>query len=430
MSTELRLDLPLRTDFGVDGTTGLLIAQPGLSVNEVPLRVLRGDRLCPRRSGLRYRLYFYDDEVDPKLIYTYCYSPDGNWASFTPETGMEDWREGETLIQKNGYVRLAFPTEGSDDCLDAFFCLHHTARELPEPSWIAQEARRLSERVCAAQLPEGLRFFLLADTHCCVGGNWDDTLCSLRESAALIQPELLVHLGDLTDGIGSLRQTKHLASRVLDGLRSLGRPVYLCLGNHDENYFRGNPEQMEKRESAAWYLGREKPYYHVDLKAHRLRLYFLDSFDAQQKERYGFSRLEAVWFFFSLCRLPDSWRVLVFSHVPPLPQLHVWSKDIRLGRVMLRCLEHVAAKGKNPVLGWIHGHNHADQVSVFGRIPIISIGCSKLESFPEHKPEGAVTPSRKCGCPEQELWDTVLIPDHEDRLYLFRYGAGEDRCIP
>ena len=133
MSTELRLDLPLRTDFGVDGTTGLLIAQPGLSVNEVPLRVLRGDRLCPRRSGLRYRLYFYDDEVDPKLIYTYCYSPDGNWASFTPETGMEDWREGETLIQKNGYVRLVFPTEGSEDCLDAFFCLHHTARELPEP---------------------------------------------------------------------------------------------------------------------------------------------------------------------------------------------------------------------------------------------------------------------------------------------------------
>ena len=126
----------------------------------------------------------------------------------------------------------------------------------------------------------------------------------------------------------------------------------------------------------------------------------------------------------------DGWRVLVFSHVPPLPEIHVWSREIRHGRAMLRALEALARSGRNPVLGWIHGHNHTDQIIQPGRVPVIGIGCSKLESFPEHKPEGSRTWPRKPGCPEQELWDAVLIPDGENRLYLFRYGAGADRRVP
>ena len=417
------LHLPLYAEHGVDDAGGLITEAAGMCVNYIPLSLRPGDRLCPRDSRLRYRLYWYSEQVDPALIYTYCYAREGNWTTYCPEKSPDFWMEGELQVGEAGYARLVFrPAEGAEFLDDCFF-LRRTETETPEPEWIAAEAERLAERFRAAKPGDGLRFFLLGDSHYCIGGNWEDTLAGLRRSAELIRP-------DLTDGTVPLRQMKSLAGRVLEDLRSLGIPLYLCLGNHDENYFRGNPERMNKQESARWYFHRRRSYYRVDLDSRRLRLYFLDSFDPAKKERYGFSLKEYLWFRRSLLHIPPGWRVLIFSHVPPLPEIHVWSREIRLGPAMLRALEAVARSGKNPVLGWIHGHNHADQIFQPGRVPVIGIGCSKLESFPEHKPEGSRTWQRKRGCPEQELWDAVLVPDGENRLYLFRFGAGRDRRVP
>ena len=80
-------------------------------------------------------------------------------------------------------------------------------------------------------------------------------------------------------------------------------------------------------------------------------------------------------------------------------------------------------------LGWVHGHNHCDQIDRGEGFPIVAIGCSKLESFPEYKPLGSVTPMRYPDEPRQELWDVLLIHARGDDFELIRYGAGADRHI-
>ena len=81
------------------------------------------------------------------------------------------------------------------------------------------------------------------------------------------------------------------------------------------------------------------------------------------------------------------------------------------------------------MVAWVHGHNHAEQVFNGPGFPIVSLGCSKLEAFPEYKPEGSVTRMRRWGEPTQELWDVLVFHAHGSDFDLIRYGAGADRYI-
>ena len=420
-----RLRYPLSKDKGLDPESGLLRAEMGCAVNAAPVFLRRGERLLPGKA-VRCRLYRYGEEAEARYSDTYCYAPEGNWLPYLGPVG--DWQEREITIEAKGWYRLAIRTAGAAARLGDCVALTALPAE-PEPTWVADEAARVAARVKTTGASPALRLFLLADTHHCVGGNWEDTLRSLRRTAELLPPDAVVHLGDLTDGMYPLAHTGFLARQVLEGLRSLAAPLYLCLGNHDRNYFRGNPETMSKRDSARWYLGRESADYYVDFPEHRLRLLFADSFDPKKKERYGFGLSTLAWFCRTLAGTPAHWRILVFSHVPPLARLHVWSRGIRNGPAMLAALHRIGQRKERTILGWIHGHNHADQVYRGADFPIVGIGCSKLESFPEHKPEGAVAWPRQRWQASQELWDVLQIPDEEDRLLFFRWGAGEDRFV-
>ena len=81
------------------------------------------------------------------------------------------------------------------------------------------------------------------------------------------------------------------------------------------------------------------------------------------------------------------------------------------------------------MLGWIHGHSHADQIYDKRAFPIIGIGCAKLEDFREHKPEGSLTWNREQNTRTQELWDLLLIHPAEGSMDFLRFGAGEDRHV-
>jgi hypothetical protein len=420
--------VPLWEGCAVDPETGEIVVCPGVSVNVPPIRLWPGTCVRPRDGGTRFQVFLYGGPAEDRWIYTYDYAPEGNWAPLRGRGEPRPWHEGEVRLEEDGYYRFVI-AGAHGDWLEELLVLDTSAAQKPAAKrWIGEETERLRARLSGAALPGGFRCLLLADTHYAAGGNWEDTLESLRQGAERLAPEGIVHLGDLTDGMYALPQTKYYARLVMDGLNSLGRPVYMCLGNHDENYFRGNTGVMTKEESAAFYLGREKPYYLVDLPEHKLRLFFLDSFDPARNQRYGFSREELLWFRRMLRRTPKTCRILVFSHVPPLPEIHVWSDVIRNGQGMIRALRRFESRGGR-VLAWIHGHSHADQVYTGAEIPVVGIGCGKLECFTEHKPDGSVIFRRDRGSASQELWDVLCVPDGADELYLFRYGAGEDRHI-
>ena len=130
----------------------------------------------------------------------------------------------------------------------------------------------------------------------------------------------------------------------------------------------------------------------------------------------------------TLAETPDGYSVLVFAHVPPLPEIHYWSDKIRNGEELINILES-HNRGGHRIMAYVHGHNHADQIYGKRDFAIISLGCNKCEYFMDKKPEGAIVYERKLETVSQDLWDVMVINPEENQIDFIRFGAGEDKHI-
>ena len=431
-------------DHAIDPDTGRITDQSGCITTVIPVRVCAGDAIAAVVPDLQFQCFFYSEETENRLIYTYSYDPEGNWTSYVREESDPHWTAQPRTFRRRGYVRLTAEyagEAGKDFCFSDLFRLEETEKEstgdtaqgtctgLQEiPEWMQQEAEKTAGKTEQFREADAAVYLLLTDTHYTTGGIWPDTVKSMKLVAEKIRPDGLIHLGDLTDGLLPVRYTKEIVQGIVGDLRGIAERPLICLGNHDRNYFRGNPDSMTAEESAELCMGRKETSFAEDLPEKKLRLLFLNSFDPEKKERYGFSRTELVFARRALRTLPEGYRILIFSHVPPASEIHVWSKKIRNGERLLRLIERFQRK-RHAVLGYIHGHNHADQIWNGCNFPVIGIGCSKLEYFEEHKPAGSVTWYRERGGPSQELWDVLVISAKRGTLDLIRFGAGEDRHV-
>ena len=420
----------MEADREADPENGLLTAYPGSGMNFLPFPVRAGTRLVPTEPERRYKLFFYAPEIPPELVHTYSYQPEANWTTYAPERSCLSWRTGEWISPSDGYIRVSVQSPPERASITDLFSFEPAfAADEHVPDWIRRETERLFQRAEDRRTKGDVTLLLLADTHYAVGGIWPDTIKSLRLAADKLHPDAMVHLGDFSDGMLPGKITGVLARRMLLQLKEICGTLWCCLGNHDWNYFRGNPERMTRSDCARLYQGRELPWYHVDLADGDLRLLFLDTFDPEESNRYGFAQEQIRWLRKTLRTTPRGAKVLVFSHIPPVAEIHVWSDTIRNGERVLKILERFHRRRGQAVLGWIHGHSHADQIYGKRAFPVIGIGCSKLEDFLEHKPEGAVTYPRQKGGETQELWDLLLIHLSNKSMDFLRFGAGEDRHV-
>jgi len=394
-----------------------------------PGDILRAD------DGVEYRIYYYSPEIKQILIHTYCYEPEQNWASYVREP--EVWRRGDFVFTKEGYIRVAakraypFKTvEGENDIAQNIsMLLESTHRAVAEwASYFQAEALLTIERVWELLEEKDLAFAVITDTHYVNNGTWERSAYNLQQVAARLPLQGIIHLGDLTDGILPLAQTRESVELVMADMRRTGKPVYLCCGNHDSNYFRGNPERMTQEEMSACYLGREKPYYYIDYPVQKLRILYLYSFDDREQVRYGFPEEELDWVRETLEAMADGWASLVCAHVPPLPEIHFWSDQIRNGEELLRILEEYHRSGKK-ILAYVHGHNHGEQIYTERLFPIVSLGCNKMEDFQDKKPAGSWTYSRQQGTVTEDLWDVMIVRSDRQGIDFVRFGAGEDRHV-
>ena len=419
----------LEPGLGVDGENGRLLTGAEGAANRLPFPVTRGTVIAPA-APQPYAVFFYRPAIPPELIHTYSYQAESNWTTYAPEFSRTELRDDAWEATETGFIRIfVVPAPAEENLLSSLFRIEQgPVEESGVPAWMAGEIDALRRRWEKCRREGDVTLLLLADTHYAVGCTWPDTGESLRLAAETVSAEALVHLGDLTDGLLPGRYTRLVTESLLSQMREICSRVWCCLGNHDRNYFRGNPEKLSLSECAELYLGRDDPWYFEDLKEKKLRLFFLDSFDPEEKERYGFSRQEVRWLRKALRTTPRGWKGLLFSHVPPVAEIHVWSDTIRNGERVLSLLERFHRR-RGAVLGWIHGHSHADQIYDKRAFPIIGIGCAKLEDFREHKPEGSLTWNREQNTRTQELWDLLLIHPAEGSMDFLRFGAGEDRHV-
>ena len=173
-----------------------------------------------------------------------------------------------------------------------------------------------------------LSFCLLTDTHYTEDGTWDDTASAVSAVIEDAHIDGIVHLGDLTDGLESKEVTRRYVKKILSDLKRNGLPLYVTVGNHDYNFFKGNKERFSKEEVLEC-LELEKEYYYRDFAPYKIRCLFLFSYDADVPVRYGFSDEEVAWVEETLYTTPSGYKVLIFSHGVPLYFLDYWSRIIR-----------------------------------------------------------------------------------------------------
>lgn len=425
-------------------------------------RAMPGSQLLLLDTEYEFAVAVYTLERDNTYIYTYAYQENQSWAAFDSTVPPNEYHSDCYTFARECYFRvnlrrrdnrrldsaeaahindiLRWNPQPAAAIIQAEDSTQNQAGEILRKSEMQQEIEDTAAKLYAAKEKGGTyAFLLLTDSHYVVNGTWEDTFDCIREVDRRAPFDGVIHLGDLTDGMVSRRVNYDYVQTVKQDLFSLQKPLYLVMGNHDTNYFMSNPERFTKEEQYWLYQSdccdnavREGHalYYYRDFEDMRVRALFLHSFDECEEKRYGFSEEEVLWLQRTLKTVPKTYRVLVFSHVPPLPEIHYWSKDIRNGGKMVDVLEeYVRQDSAHCVLGWIHGHNHADQIYSERLFPIVSLGCTKIEDFKDKKPDHAVTYDRVLGDVSQELWTVMLVQQDSTKVELIRFGAGKDRCI-
>jgi len=339
-----------------------------------------------------------------RWIYTYDYAPDSVWEEWRSDIGTS--RIGGKAGAEDAEKETAVETSDAKKLL--------TDGGFAAPVWIDDEADAVASRVGSLRPC----YILLADSHFAYNGTWDDTVASMRALCDRMRVDGIIHLGDLTDGLLPLEKTREIENAVMTDMESFGVPVYAVPGNHDYNYFRGNPEVKYPEPSR----------YYVDDRSQKLRMCFIDSFDPKAGSRYGFTEDCIAWLDETLSEMSEGSKAIIFSHLTPLVRLQAWTDDIRNRIKLIEVLDKHADK----IMAFINGHNHCDHLFndlKNGQFPIISINCAKCEYFLEHKPEGAEVPFRRLGDRAQESFDIMQVDTVKNEINFTRFGAGRDRVV-
>lgn len=386
----------------------------------------------------------YALEFDQKYLHSYAYAPEQGWVTYTEDLRGDSYQQEEYVFGDNCYFRVCLKrADGADFCrqeeerIDKILKFISTARENNEINAVfLPEVKRTAEKIRDLKTEGSLVLAVITDTHYTVNGTWRDTAKNMHAVHREANFDSIVHLGDLTDGMVPRELTVEYVERMLSDLKQLHIPVHIVLGNHDANYFAGNPdvfsleEQVElyQKHSQSYKSDPSLPYYYTDYKEQGIRCIFLNAYDNNEKVRYGFDWQQVKWLEDVLRKSSENYGILIFSHDAPLAKLDYWSDEIRNGEALMDVLERHQRK-QNTILAYIHGHAHADYVYTERLFPIISIGCAKCEDMQEKKAEGFVTEKRELGMITQELWDILIVKPNKRQIEFVRFGAGKDKTI-
>ena len=364
--------------------------------------VTRGTRIIPKNETQSYTYEFYCRKRPGQYMYSYDYQMEEQWLTRKPQFDAEgglsgEWRFEEKCLPDDGegYIRLLaddgekteIPAETFDICTEGYASWEDAERISTERSVnsflertdvqaeIADTAQKIAQllKCGSASGSEKVFFTILSDTHYVLNGNWEMTAATVEAVNEKVleltgkKPDAVIHLGDYTDGILSRAICREYSHRVMDRISSWGSTACFVIGNHDANYFRGNPEIMDEEAQWDMYLGKvgaddHKLWYTKDFAEKKLRVMVLSAYENREELRYGFSLEEIEWVKRELQRLPEEYGLLICSHDAPLARLDFWAKEIRNGNLLCEVLDEWNISHGNRILGFIHGHTHADFV--------------------------------------------------------------------
>jgi hypothetical protein len=210
------------------------------------------------------------------------------------------------------------------------------------------------------------------------------------------------------------------------------------------------------------------PYGYMDFEDRKIRCVFLSTTTYNESTGggvCGFGYDQFKWFVNTACATEDGWQLLVFSHYSPYDNdLEEYYQANLIAKEMVKVLNaytshtnysfsnydvsvsaDFTSKTSTKAIAWVCGHGHYDRITTDNTYitdfslccPIIQIACARLEQeneIPDDNADGAndadvITPARVTKTVTQDLWDTLVYRQDENKIYMIRFGAGEDRVI-
>ena len=289
-----------------------------------------------------------------------------------------------------------------------------------------------------------LTIALVADSH--LDNSAPETVENIAAVDQAVQFDCCVHLGDFLAGEIGGRYAKLLLRQQLELFRtavSSGR-FFPVQGNHDacsgpyserlwlETIGFLDAEQNLRRPA-------QKPYYYVDIAKEKVRLVFLCSYYYKQHGGepvmiFGYEESQIHWLQETALNLPADWTVLLFSHDAPFSALlfdeetALAKNTITNGNQVFYALDQCRKQYGFDIAGWFIGHYHGDRIVTLFGIPFV-ITASETAYDPQLFDDDVRFWERNLGTPSEDLWDALVLKKSERRVYLKRFGAGEDRIV-
>ena len=321
-------------------------------------------------------------------------------------------------------------------------------------SYFADRCRTLAEKIRALRGPDDLCFALLAGT--ALSDFADHTDENIRAVDAQAQFDGVIHLGDILNGSIPENATRFVLSQELARFRSCtaSEKLYMVCGDDDgfrnERYVgqivtgivtdeRWYEETAYLESYVNLHRPRNKPYYFVDFYDRKMRLIFLSSHLPQIDEQeelfekscqYGAEQL--AWLKKEALDMPAGWTVLVFSHAVPKSRFETghdpWNYMNYSSEPAMMLLRQVQKRG---ILlgGWFAGHYACDHEATFCHIPYFLIDSVRPQPVKSAFADVRKCAERELGTETEDLWDVLLLKPNQRRIYLLRFGAGEDRVF-
>jgi len=335
---------------------------------------------------------------------------------------------------------------------------------------------------------KALVFHILTDSHDETFTYMEDTINNINEVSRHINPDAIIHLGDFINGSavdGELG--RNVVQETVRKLNEIKKPLFLLQGNHDSNMYYKPEQHLIKRaiQPDEWYNTTQqtnnssiesirdigKTYFYVDYKKQKVRCIFLNSSDYpiinkrdgtlkyHGKNAFGWGAKQVKWLGdIALKNLGEDWGVLLFSHMP--------TRNSDLGRSTLETPYNGAViqkilttfingstlrvntrgdwgikatfdytrQGPRELIASIYGHVHFDLVKKPSDLNYLHIAISN-QKFQANMgvglgaAKGATKPPRQEGTISQDLWDTLVLRRDLGKIYMIRFGAGDDREI-
>ena len=277
--------------------------------------------------------------------------------------------------------------------------------------------------------------------------NTIDTFCNIKEVCDKAPLHCVINGGDVlypsSDLFTTQEEVDNTIAEIRDRMLKANENVYFTCGNHDgiggghpqtSNYmsmFLHNQNKVE--------IGDGGTYYYFDYSAAKLRCIFLDTSKRETTTVYGISDTQYAWLENTINTTPENYKVMLFSHIPPSPsnfENGVAKYDFSTNRARTLTFLNNFNNNSGRVVGWFSGHDHFDwlptkEYSGCDFPVIITTGSyygsgAVMDGFTD---KGAVKPTRNLRTVTQDAWNAVVYRPDEAKLYVYRFGAGDDRII-